>query len=772
MNRLLSALCPALGLLAATADVAAQSVDSAIDTALARVPIHTAEADPAGGEYGTWAAGPNYKASFHGGFMFVPLLGDRVTEPRRWTWRTESVRLGATELVEGRAPNGRQVGEWRYEYDLGGVIEAYDVRAEGIEQTFVIAERPSGNGELVITGRVGGGLTTEPTAAAHAPVTFVDGMGAATVRYGVVTAVDAAGETATMTTACDGDRVELRLAAAALERLAFPLVVDPILTNANFGIDPGTFDVDIYHDSSQSQSNMWVVFSTRAAVSDTDLYVRRFPADFSGPGVTVFADVTANWSTQHGRLAGANGATTQDPGRTVAVFERRFPTNRRRVRWHAHDKNDVTLGTIVGSVPYTGGVNDWRPDVGGVRYGSNTTSVLLVMQREEGSEFSNGGASDIVALEVDTAVGNAGAPFGSVFEIGMGSTRDEERPSVNQLAEGGSAFSWVVAWQAHGNGPTDRWITVGRRISQTGGITAAVHHIGAGMAQEVSPTIEGADGRYLVTFGIRALTNYKPDGPESAYIGATRVDWEHGTLTAVVPYGQRTLFQSSTNDMLAGSCAFDSTTKSHWVVTYARVHGGATEFFTARVGHDGLVSEFQFPYDVPGHAPRPGGACFDRTNGRFAFAFVVDTGGVSHTMWGNYMTYQPGGTWYNYGNGCDADALLYWSGSYNRGSEFGSINLVRVRPLSGIFLVASTAPSAVGLGPYGMPGCELLVDAGAPNHLATMFLFSDINGEARLPLALPSQIAPFQLHCQAFVRDPAANAAGIDTTSGLNVPVR
>ena len=44
----------------------------------------------------------------------------------------------------------------RYEYHFRGVVEAYDVLAEGLEQTFVIARK--GTGPLRIEGSFGGNL--------------------------------------------------------------------------------------------------------------------------------------------------------------------------------------------------------------------------------------------------------------------------------------------------------------------------------------------------------------------------------------------------------------------------------------------------------------------------------------------------------------------------------------------------------------------------------------------------------------------------------------
>ena len=150
----------------------------------AMVPIHTADADPVGGAYGTWAAGPNYKVSFHDGMTFTPYLGKSAPRNQSMSWTTTSVRIGNTELLDGRVPSARQVGDYRYEYNHGSVVEAYDVRVDGLEQTFVLHQRPEAHGELVITGSFTGDLAADPRADHHGGMDFVNSGATACVHYG------------------------------------------------------------------------------------------------------------------------------------------------------------------------------------------------------------------------------------------------------------------------------------------------------------------------------------------------------------------------------------------------------------------------------------------------------------------------------------------------------------------------------------------------------------------------------------------------------------
>ena len=151
---------------------AALTAAAATATVTAQVPIHS-QTDDDGARYGVWGAGADYKCSFHDGMAFVPYLGRDYPVTRSLRWRTVSAKIGATELCTVAAPRARW-HDCRAEFDLGGLTEAYDLRLDGVEQTFVLATRPAAAGDLVIRGAVATALscatrsrpTTRPTARA------------------------------------------------------------------------------------------------------------------------------------------------------------------------------------------------------------------------------------------------------------------------------------------------------------------------------------------------------------------------------------------------------------------------------------------------------------------------------------------------------------------------------------------------------------------------------------------------------------------------------
>ena len=150
-----------------------------------RIPVHSQADDPIGGAYGIWAAGTSYKVSFHDGFTFVPYLGPSYPHNQPFSWRTESVLLGGQPIVDVDVTPDHNSSDYRYEYRFGAdFVEAYDVLAEGVEQTFVLNRRPQGDGDLVIEGAITSRMDAMPLTDQHGALTYRDDRGDAIVRYG------------------------------------------------------------------------------------------------------------------------------------------------------------------------------------------------------------------------------------------------------------------------------------------------------------------------------------------------------------------------------------------------------------------------------------------------------------------------------------------------------------------------------------------------------------------------------------------------------------
>ncbi len=220
-----------------------------------RIAIHTAPADPVGGEYGTWAAGPNYKVSFRDGFAFYPVLGAHCPRNLPLRWRTASIAVGGEAIVEDGAAARHVRTDWRYEYHYLGtdVVEGYDVRRDGVEQTFTLLARPPGRGDLVISGAVDTELVCDDAAPRHGALVFRDGAGTPRVEYGAALALDARGDRVAVRTAFASGRISLTVDGAWLDRARFPVVVDPLASSLGYA-NVGTPDtVDVARDGETDQ---------------------------------------------------------------------------------------------------------------------------------------------------------------------------------------------------------------------------------------------------------------------------------------------------------------------------------------------------------------------------------------------------------------------------------------------------------------------------------------------------------------------------------------
>lgn len=171
--------------------------------------------------------GADYLVRFRtGGMTFVPALGKRAPCDQRLQIRFASIRCGEDVLsTEADAAPGRR-GDLVVYTRSATIEERYDVRPEGVEQSFVFTRRP-GTGDLVVRCTLDGELAAYGTAATGGGLQFlVPGLGGAAV--GGVTGIAADGAR------CAGDvrlvdgQLELSLPASFVATAALPLVLDPV----------------------------------------------------------------------------------------------------------------------------------------------------------------------------------------------------------------------------------------------------------------------------------------------------------------------------------------------------------------------------------------------------------------------------------------------------------------------------------------------------------------------------------------------------------------
>ncbi|MCR9246862.1 MAG: hypothetical protein NXI31_17655 [bacterium] len=715
-------------------------------------PIHTGESD-SGFDYGIWAAALDYKVSFHDGVTFVPYLGRGVATNRAWRWRTLSARIGGLELVAGTEPRLSH-GERRAEYDLGAIVEAYDVRAEGLEQTFVIPQRPSASGGLLIRGQVSGNVTAPVRGPAHAPVVFSDTRGDAVIEYGAATAVDADGRRCAMTTAVDGGEVTLRLEAPWLESARYPVVVDPLI-GVFHDVTGNTLAtaMDIMHMPGGNGRRLWFARERWSSASDADIWMSR--SDDNGNNlVSVFNDISATWST-----TGPSLGRHQRSGYALLAFARHFSNDLRRIRLHRHERNDFTLNQSVFFVD-TGVDHGWRPDVAIELDPLAPRFLLVVFQVEDdGVTFSESQTSEIKAALVDLNNEAAGSPF----EIATSSLEDFERPTIAGNESGSAEFA--VAYQVIGNttSPHRDWDVQMRRTDRSGTLSAAWTTGFRSGYHELAPRLAGHDEHVVLAFtrADPADVGPRPTSRNGDRILAHSMSWGGGSWSSL-----HTAVHDVQQDprLELNGLGFDRATRSHAVMAfrstateniYLRVLGYRMQQVTAEVVH------------LSGGNPTSAGVvAYDASADDYLVAYGVDTAFYPANVDRYQHVAAPLPT--TGGLGCSA-ASFSWIGSQLIGDEDCRVRLDGLsNGALGTVLVGLTPINQLITGvPVVQPGCWLNVPNTGAGALGTMpFGF----GPTLLyDFDLPEWLPPLTLYFQGVHFD-AANTTVV-TTERFAVPV-
>lgn len=727
-----------------------------------RTAIHTMAAD-LGNAYGTWAAGDDYKVSFHDGMTFVPYLGQDYPQNQPFSWQTRSAKVGNVELVETTSPTVDH-GDYRYEYRFGGITEAYDVRSDGLEQSFVLDRRPQASGDLVIRGAVNSLLKSRNTTAAHQALTFADADGHDLVTYGEAFAIDANGDRIDVLTGHADGVITLTVPGSWLAKASFPVVVDPLIgrvTTATWGT-AGTGQpsgVDIGRDDVALTSNMMVTYTRWASASDGDMWARLYNEDYTN-NTMAFSDITASWSTESPRCAFVGGTS-----KWAVTFCRYFASQGlRQVRAHVHASGDTTASTVYASLVPPSQSNDWRPDVGGVDAFAVGNSALMVFQREDNTpttgSFSNVTTSEIHGVLIDTSTANG--TFGTTFLVYSGTTSDCERPSVNQVAEGGSAFSWVTVCQVYNNSiSNDDWDLIGRRVDNTGAVATGSFisnlAVGTPTLHQLGPVVEGQGGRYAVVFTTAdtAVINFKTGLITGYDLYTERFDWANTASSptvkpAVHMRGNTTRIWESTG------CAYDTNDDSHWAIGFRAVSPGTPTAYYGVVGYNGRATQGPVGtilYSVSTDTPTEVACTYNNDTGNFHFAYGVDDGTATQPIFGDTLTYNAPTPYSNSGTSCSTESI-YWSGNQQIGAEFNRL-YISGAPANAVHipLMSLGSVDALLLNPSVQVGCRILINPSAGPYLGQLPL--SIGSSASYQIALPETLPNTTVYLQDWFLDPA-----------------
>lgn len=227
--------------------------------------------------------GPDYRLELRSsGVRFVPALGSRAEHALPVEFALESVTVGGVALPVAAAGVEPEAEGSSLLYRRGaGVTERYDLRTDGVEQSFVLESLPPQRGEVVVRGR----LTSElPLASADERTGLAFALpDLGGVRIGGVTGVDATGRSAPGRVLLSGDQLELRLDADFVEQAALPLTLDPLITALILINDaqPDDSEPDVAYDE---EGDYLAVWTRRFASGDTEIRGQRMALDGSPEG--------------------------------------------------------------------------------------------------------------------------------------------------------------------------------------------------------------------------------------------------------------------------------------------------------------------------------------------------------------------------------------------------------------------------------------------------------------------------------------------------------
>ena len=727
--------------------------DQVADAERFSTPVHR------GGE-ALWVARESFKASFDDGFTFYPLVGtERANAPLRW--RTTAVTVGGIPVGGLPGLAAARVTDDRVEMNRGAWLEAYDVRGEGVEQTFVFHAPIRARGAMEITGQIQTGLEAAPMTPRHGGLLFRDGAGRPVISYGEAWVFDAAGARAPVATSWDGAEIRLHVSAEFMDRAVYPVTVDPLTSSVvvESSVEP-IVHIDVATDPAGGAGSVLMVYSRGFAANDFDAYAAVADPAFAGSAV-IFSDVSAAHSTIEGQCAWVG-----DAQRWAMTFEREHftPATTSEILTYFHDRGAAALNSglpVVLSKP--AGTTARNPDIGGRAVGGGM-NAFVVYQLDTTTTQANTANTEVFGVLVDAS--NGGVV--SLTDLGWfasGTTYDREYPTVAQVSEG-AATHWIVCWQEFfTSAPGDDWDVNLSRITFSGQKTAKLIRLGKSVHpwHKRFPQVAGGNGRFLVTYLFGAASSKAGDE-----IHTQRFDWPDSSGDPVVQPPQ-VLVAASTSastlpDFAGPAIAHDTNTRSHWVITYNRRVLG--DLFATRVGYTGGAVEANAIYTPSvGKGVTTAAAFSPAAGGAFPVIYSTDGPGGSDLV-GLDFTYPAGAQNLLYGTGCSGQIA---AGVPYAGSEFFSVSLAGAAPNAVAALAVAGQSANLNLGAAGATGCFLLL--GSP----TLWLpaAAGAGGDASVTLALPEGIGvSFDLYSQWAHVDVGANPLGVVTTAGLQSQVR
>ena len=309
-----------------------------------------------------------------------------------------------------------------------GIDEVYEIRKDGLKQSFVLHHLPRGNGDLVVRGNVETDLLAGDVTA--------DGLvfempGVAKMQFGQVIGYDAVGQQVVGSMSYSDGTLDFTLPAAFVDQAVLPVTVDPLIgtrfqltNNGMFVFD--TEDPDVAYDASRDR----YLIAYRVFIGSSP-QIRALSMPASGTIGNLIA-VTSNAAfPSYARVANINVRNA-----FLLVWE-----DGRDIYAAGIGINSATH--LTSAIPVTGGGIYQFPDVGGEFTTIADDAVVIYRHRTNGTIFSR-------QVEVRAA--------GTIRVVG----------TEQVVAPDGGTWTNSIARISKSGGPTGRFLVTLHRIF-TGG---------------------------------------------------------------------------------------------------------------------------------------------------------------------------------------------------------------------------------------------------------------------------------------------------------------
>lgn len=455
--------------------------------------------------------GRDYAVRFDAdGMGFTPALGRRAERTLDLRLALASVAQGGVELRTEPRVAPRHEGDVAVFTRSAAVQERYEVRAEGVEQSFVLTTLP-GRGELVLRCGLGGELAPAAQVNADGTIDFVvSGLGGA--RIGAVLGIDAKGARCAGSLRLVDGAIEMVLPADFVEHAALPLTVDPLVgTRIDFSTGTSN-DVECAGAVDGTTVDYFVVWSRALSATSAEIWGGWYHQTF---GLASPVLLGSAGSIRHPRVCAHKRVE-----RFVVVWENSDSILGQSTLTTCIVNDDRTVNAPVTVTPATS--HCVEPDLSGNP--DSATSDGLLVYRELGV--------GIQILSYAISFGTTGLTLGTPATLRADTTAAWPRISKasNPLRMVAFGKPGVVMVQA---------------VDGAGNLQGQSRTINAGGTAVPHPDVDGDGSGFMVVYDA-------PSGSGDRNVLAALLSW-NGTSTTVVNQGP---VANTTNDESQAAVAF------------------------------------------------------------------------------------------------------------------------------------------------------------------------------------------------------------------------